>query len=227
MRKVSVGVVILLLCAIPSFGALSVQSVGVDILQGDGLSAVYDHTTSTLTWSGGASVSLYSSTNGSGAPVATFNQGIGINATFTILDDDSANGVAKGSFAAIDWSVTVLSIPVIWGSQAAGEYYVEEEQFYTVGPMVFDTGILFGSGVVHVDGDLLGSLGDYSWTDSNGDARLKSQVTGDASFDSYLDQSYSSLVTTMWLYADETVIPEPATLALLGLGGLLLRRRRA
>jgi hypothetical protein len=227
MKKVSIGVVVLLFCAIPSFGALDVTSVKIDRLQGDGMTAVYDHTTQTLTWGGGASVALYAGTNATGNPVATFNQGINIHGTFTVLDDDSSGTVAKASFAAIDWGVSVNGNDVIWGTQKAGEFYVEEEQYEDFGGFIFDSGILFGSGVVHVDGDLLSNLGDFAWYDSNGDARLKSQVTGDSSFNSYLDQSYDSLVTTMWLYADESVVPEPATMLLLGLGGLLLRKRRA
>lgn len=75
MKKTIIGLGIFLLCAAPSFGGLDVGTISIDVLEGDGLTAVYDHTTQTLTWSGGATVSLYSSNNGSGDPVATFNQG--------------------------------------------------------------------------------------------------------------------------------------------------------
>jgi hypothetical protein len=231
MKKTIIGLSILLLCAAPGFGGLDVGTIAIDVLQGDGLTAVYNHTTQTITWSGGATVSLYSSNNGSGDPVATFNTGINIQGTFTNMTDQSSGDVAKASFAVVNWSVSVLGTQVIWGTQKPGELFVEEEQTSSLPFPPFTTsgnGILFGSGVVQVTGSLFGAINpDYAWTDDNGDARLKSQVTGSASFDSYLTQSYNTLVTTMWIYADETVIPEPATMALLGLGSLLALRKRS
>ena len=48
----------------------------------------------------------------------------------------------------------------------------------------------------------------------------------DTNFGSYAE-GYTTNLTTLWLNADETTIPEPATMALLGLGALLLRKRKA
>lgn len=231
MRKVRVGLAVLLLGVVPSFGQLDVGSVFIDGLQGDGMDAVYDHITQTITWSGGASVSLYSSYNGSGGYIASFDTDISIDAEFTILDDQSSGDLAKGSFAAVDWSVSIFGVPVIWGTNVVGEEYLEEEQTEAL-PFppftVSGNGILAGSGVVQVTGNLFSFLDpDYVWNDDNGVARMKSLVTGEASFDSYLTDDYSSIVTTMWIYADETVIPEPATMVLLGLGSLLVLRKRS
>lgn len=220
MEKGKIGLALLLLVSVSSFGALTVQCIRVDSIEGDGFTASYSP--QTLTWTGGASVSLYSSSNGSGEPVATFTGVVNILGTFTGLTDMSSGNTAKASFSNIDWSISVLGIPVIWGTEKAGELFIEEEQF--------NTGILWGSGIVQVTGCAFGTVEDfldYCWDDDNGAARLKSQVIVPKAFNSYLTQSYSTKNTTMWLIADETVIPEPATMVLLGLGSLVALRKRS
>lgn len=219
MKKAKMWLVLLLLVSVPSFGALTIQKIRVDQIEGDGFTASYSP--QTLQWSGGASVSLYSSLDGSGTPVATFSGVVNIAGTFTGLTDMSSGTTAKASFSSINWSISVLGIPMIWGTEKPGELFIEEEQF--------NTGILWGSGIVQVTGCAFGTVQeflDYCWDDDNGDARLKSQVIVQRAFNSYLTNSYSTKNTTMWLFADESVIPEPATMALLGLGSLVVLRKR-
>ncbi|HOM61757.1 MAG TPA: PEP-CTERM sorting domain-containing protein [Anaerohalosphaeraceae bacterium] len=226
MKKLMVTL-ILLLVAVPCVAGGDVVAIRIDRLQADGVTAVYDHESQTLTWTGGASVSLYT---GIGDPAAVYNQGINIQATFTGLTDESAGGAAKASFAAIEWSVLVEGEKVIWGTQKDGELFVEEEQIAALPFPPFtveDTGILFGSGVVRVVGSNFELLNpDFVWSDTNDDARLKSQISGLDYFDSYLTDDYSTLITTMWLFADETMVPEPATMLMLGLGSMLVLAMR-
>jgi len=226
MKKLMVTL-ILLLVAVPCVAGSGIVAIRIERLQADGVTAVYDHATQTLTWTGGASVSLYT---GIGEPVGVYDQGIDIQAAFTELTDESAGGAAKASFAAIEWSVWVAGQKVIWGTQKDGELFVEEEQIAALPFPPFtmeDTGILFGSGVVRVVGSNFELLNpDFVWSDENNDARLKSQISGLDYFDSYLTDDYGTLITTMWLFADETIVPEPATMLMLGLGSMLVAAMR-
>jgi hypothetical protein len=228
MKKLVSLCIVMVVLAVPCFAGLGdVASVSVaSTLQGDGFTAVYDG--SKITWSGGASITFY---DGTEAPILTLADNINLSATFEDVTDDSSGSVASATFDVINWSVSYNSLVLLSGGNVAGEVYTEEEQSLPYPP--FDgSGTLAGAGIVQVTGGLLTGTwahggGDFGWADSVFDAaKLKSEIIVGPSFDSYATQTYETFNTTMWIYADETIVPEPMTVILLGLGALSLRKRR-
>ncbi len=231
MKKLMVLCAAMCVLAVPCYAGLGVTSILIDNLETNGFTASYDHTTEQITWSGGASISFYN--GGGSSPVLTLSDNINLTATFQGMTDSSSGELAKASFSVVSWNISYDGWNLLSGGQLAGELFTEEEEGGLFGS---DTGTLNGAGVVQVTGGLLMAIdgwlhgsSNYSWLDSLYDgAKMKSTVLVGDDFDSYETDDYSSVLSTMWLYADETVVPEPATLVLLGLGSLVtLRKRRA
>ncbi len=216
-----------------SFGLISI----VEIVEAQGYQASYDHTTQTITWTGGASATLYRDT-GETLPISSVN----VTATFSQLADHSDGTWAHGDFSVVEWRIDLLHqgnddyAGFISGTQLAANVFTEIEGADNPSPFGPDRvkqNELFGSGIVEVTAYDFTYWGNSVWADAGGGAAgLTSHNVLGAPEDpdvmgSYLTDDYATSETTMWLYSDESAIPEPATMALLGLGALLLRKRKA
>jgi len=209
-----------------SFGI--VTEVVIGDLQVGGALTEYNPVTGKLEWKAGASATL-NTTEGDSIPAS-----VTVIANFQLVADGSADGWAKGTFNVLDWQFNFVGtggeFGHIEGNAVGGTTYVEvegTENTLPFGDPWINAGHLYGAAIVNVTESDFSQFGGAHWEDVDGGlARLKSETLVAPTFDSY-SQSYSTNLSALFLYADETVIPEPATMALLGLGALLLRRRRA
>ncbi len=156
------------------------------------------------------------------------------DATFSPAHDTSSGGQARAWFEVGTWSMTFIHsvFPAegytatisgtLWGSST----WVEEETD-------IDTDFLLGKGFVSVNtADFLfddgsGAVSFAQWQgDSLGGLMTQTSLEYGAGITDFLSD-YNSENVDIFLYADETLIPEPVSVLLLGLGaiGAICRKR--
>jgi len=226
MKRFFVFSAIMFLFLAPAVNAVTGAIEAIQIVQTLGVSSVYDN--GTITWSGGVTGWILTDTGNfyylNNIPDFTSTP---VTATFTSVIDNSANGIANASFASGTWSISFN-----FGGQIVANISGHLSSVYNELEVATDQ--LEGHAVVIVD---TATFNNTFWT-----AKIGSELVWDGvgeqagiianttlpvgtAFDSYA-QSYSSDNMIITLYADESQIPEPATIALLGLGALSLIRRK-
>ncbi len=221
MRKAIICLLVLFCFASVSQAMLTVTEVS--LVQVSGASADYDASTGTLTWSASAAGALLTSDY----DFAQFTTA-SISATITGGVDATSGGYAAANFTGGTWEMVLGSGIGNVNLGGTFAYYDEEE---------LAAGSLAGIGVVTVDTatfDLVFFGGLFNipniqmqWGDGNGLGGLFSSVlfTPGTEVEDYLSD-YSSDNVTITLVSDETSVPEPVTVCLLGLGAVALRRRK-
>lgn len=208
---------------------MEIEGVKIVLQQTLGVAADFDAASGIITWSGGVDGWFMTEAGDfqflSSAPGF---ESAPVTAEFSLITDLSSGGQAKARFAAGSWSIGVIangnSVANLTG-HVQGNYNEME-----TGP---ETDALEGRAVAIVDTATFdntyweSAIGyAISWEAAGSAAGMIANIALDegANIQNY-QSDYSSNNVIVTLYADESMVPEPATMALFALGGLFLRKR--
>jgi hypothetical protein len=224
-KHVIVLLFLVLVITVPASAApapTSVQSMDVEVSEIDNLAvhSSYNAATHQLTWSNGGVATLYYETGNTKFRV-------NVDATFDSMTDTSLNGLASatfssGSFTVNFYAMTDTSKTTSLGS-TAGQFW--PGWTYKEGEILENPSKLYGS----VPMELISwSLPGYAWSEglwAEGGLTATTTNISPTNISDY-QSNWSSSNTVVKLLADETGIPEPATMCLFGLGAALISRRK-
>lgn len=239
MMKKTVVVSLMLVFAAGVYGATEI----IDIQFTSGASAEYDAGAGTLTWSNANGLIYLVTTSGT---FTMFDQAV-LDFDFDLANDLSGPGGAVGEFS-LDggWQMTLSGDHTV-GSSTYTLSFTFGGTMYTGTDNPFDgyyleyaegaTGPLDGSAWLQVNSSSYSFCSDWGFVFENefewgadNVIGLDSHVSLDSgeSITSYTDDDYTSTGgLTVILWNDESeVVPEPATMVLLGLGSVLALRKR-
>lgn len=221
MRAIFNGVVLVGCVVLLAGSVASAQITQIEVLVTMGMESDFDADAG----SGGNGLQTFVSTNGAYVQMDDYEvisfATSDVLATFEDMMDTSSDGVASAEFGSGAWSVQIFDPCSVLVLDMSGtvDWYDEIE---TTDNAVSGKGIVT-LGSVSLGGELLG----HDWASTNGKSGLFSGISNaqPQPLTGY-QTDWSSGFVWMTLYADSSVVPEPATIMLLGLGAVVLARKR-
>jgi hypothetical protein len=219
-KKVTLMVLAMLVMA----GIVSASIEKIEVVLAFGMTSSYsaDSNTQTLTATNGAWV--FVSNNPDHLSFSTTSSSV----IATGADDASSGGVANATFSGGTWQIQLYdSNELVLNLSGTIEWYEENEDLLFTNIVNGDGHLFVDAETKIVDPDFWGAGTD--WVTTDGESAIETYISGaqqgGGSLTNYLN-NWSSGNVTMVIYADSSnVVPEPATIALIALGGLLLRKR--